>query len=318
MMFHIPEVLDNYLKLKKRQAILYYQGPLLYPVIAEMSQYMRYNISENLSIREKVFYIFIEMAQNVRNYSAERTPLAENGKDTGIGLVVLQQDDEKLQLTTCNLVREEQIPRLKERIARIATLDRKALRELKSELRNQALLQNHHSGNIGLVDIALKSGNPIEAEWLAVEGKGIYFLISATISKYTNTMEDLIIEGEKGTYLSPDVHFSAETGICEIKGESYQEETFEFFNKLTAWLNEYTEKAKKPITFNFKLSYFNTSSSRAILDMLAILKKYKDAGGQVEVNWYYLESDDNMLEEAEDFQADAGLNFNLIPMKEEA
>ncbi len=317
-MFHIPEVLDNYLNLKTRQAILYYQGPLLYPVIAEMSQYMRYNISESLSIREKVFYIFIELAQNVRNYSAERTPLAENGKDTGIGLVLLQQDDEKLKLTTCNLVQDGQIPRLKERIARIATLERKALRELKSELRNQALLQNHHSGNIGLVDIALKSGNPIEAEWLPVEGKGLYFLISATISKYTNTMEDLIIEGEKGTYLSPDVHFSAETGICEIKGESYQEETFEFFNKLTAWLSEYTEKVKKPIVFNFKLSYFNTSSSRAILDMLAILKKYKKAGGQVEVNWYYLESDDNMLEEAEDFQADSELAFNIIPIKEEA
>lgn len=317
-MFHIPEVLDNYLNLKTRQAILYYQGPLLYPVIAEMSQYMRYNISESLSIREKVFYIFIELAQNVRNYSAERTPLAENGKDTGIGLVLLQQDDEKLKLTTCNLVRAEQMPRLQERIARIATLDRKALRELKSELRNQALLQNHHSGNIGLVDIALKSGNPIEAEWLPVEGGGLYFLISATISKYTNTMEDLIIEGEKGTYLSPDVHFSAETGICEIKGESYQEETFEFFNKLSAWLSEYTEKVKRPIVFNFKLSYFNTSSSRAILDLLAILKKYKKAGGQVEVNWYYLESDDNMLEEAEDFQADSELAFNIIPIKEEA
>ncbi len=131
-------------------------------------------------------------------------------------------------------------------------------------------------------------------------------------------MEDLIIEGEKGTYLSPDVHFSAETGICEIKGESYQEETFEFFNKLSAWLSEYTEKVKRPIVFNFKLSYFNTSSSRAILDMLAILKKYKKAGGQVEVNWYYLESDDNMLEEAEDFQADSELAFNIIPIKEEA
>ena len=45
-------------------------------------------------------------------------------------------------------------------------------------------------------------------------------------------MEDLTIQGQKGTYLNPKVTFNASTGVCEIEGESYQEETFEFFTRL--------------------------------------------------------------------------------------
>lgn len=125
-------------------------------------------------------------------------------------------------------------------------------------------------------------------------------------------MNDLIIKGEKKTYFTPDVNFSATTGICEIAGESYQEETFEFFNRLIAWIDEFVMKVRKPITMNFKLTYFNTSSARAIQEMIMLLKKYKEQGGQVTINWYYQDEEDSTYEEAEDMQAQTKLEFNMI------
>ncbi|MCS6795291.1 MAG: DUF1987 domain-containing protein [Raineya sp.] len=129
-------------------------------------------------------------------------------------------------------------------------------------------------------------------------------------------MKDLIIVGEKKTYFTPDVNFSAATGICTIAGESYQEETFEFFNRLIAWLEEYIIKVRKPIQMNFKLTYFNTSSARAIQEMVMILKKYQSQGGQVTINWYYVDEDDSTYEEAQDMQAQVGISFNMIKMNE--
>ncbi|PKQ69995.1 DUF1987 domain-containing protein [Raineya orbicola] len=128
-------------------------------------------------------------------------------------------------------------------------------------------------------------------------------------------MEDLIIRGEKKTYFTPDVNFSASTGICTISGESYQEETFEFFNRLIAWLEEYIVKIRKPIEMNYKLTYFNTSSARAIQEMVIMLKKYKDQGGNVTINWYYVDEEDSTYEEAEDMQAQVGIRFNMIKME---
>ncbi len=318
MNFDHSFVFQTYKDFKNRNTIVSYQGPLLYSVIAEISHYIRGNISDIMPVREKVFYIFIELAQNIRNHSAERTLLQENGKSTGIGTVFLTEEEDKFILAMGNLVNLSQFAHLKQRCDEIIQADRRSLRDLKSRFRTEALEQNHQSGNIGLVDVALKSGNPLEIQWIDVDQAHCYFLISVSVSKVNvNVMEDLIIEGEKGTYLSPDVYFSAERGVCEIKGESYQEETFEFYNKLTSWLGEYIEKVKKPITFDFKLTYFNTSSSRAILDMLNLLKQYQEEGGEVTINWYYLTSDENMIEEAEDFQSDSALKFNLIPVDEE-
>lgn len=123
-------------------------------------------------------------------------------------------------------------------------------------------------------------------------------------------MEDLKIKGEKNVYFIPFVNFSAETGLCELGGESYLEDTFQFYSVLLNWLTDYTTQIRKPITFNFSLSYFNTASSRSILDILNILKQYEEQGGSVTVNWHFQEWDEDLKQEVEDFAIDANLTIH--------
>jgi hypothetical protein len=125
-------------------------------------------------------------------------------------------------------------------------------------------------------------------------------------------MENLEIKGSTGTYLTPTVNFSAESGVCELKGESYHEDTFEFYNQLGSWVEKFIAEVKKPLTLNINLTYFNTASSRGILDLLNIVKGYEDQGGKVVVNWYYNNWDEDMLEEIEDMAEDSGLNINKV------
>lgn len=126
-------------------------------------------------------------------------------------------------------------------------------------------------------------------------------------------MEDIHIEGSHDNYFIPTVHFNANTGICELSGESFLEDTVEFYKPLIEWLKKYTGEIKKPIAFIIKLTYFNTSTSRCILDILNILKDYEDDGGEVVVNWHYDENDGDMEEDIEDYVIDTGLDINLIP-----
>ena len=66
-------------------------------------------------------------------------------------------------------------------------------------------------------------------------------------------MENLLIKGAHDVYFVPTVTLDASTGIFEIKGESYLEETVKFYRKILDWIEEYIEKIAQPITFNFKL-----------------------------------------------------------------
>ncbi|MCQ2975304.1 MAG: DUF1987 domain-containing protein [Bacteroidales bacterium] len=126
-------------------------------------------------------------------------------------------------------------------------------------------------------------------------------------------LEDIVIEGSHKNFFTPSVSFNAKTGICELSGESFLEDTADFYKPLVDWLVEFTTKIKKPIAFLIKLTYFNTSTSRCILDLLNVLKDYEDEGGEVTVNWHYDENDSDMQEDIEDYMIDTGLEITMIP-----
>lgn len=128
-------------------------------------------------------------------------------------------------------------------------------------------------------------------------------------------MENLEIQGQLSTFFTPSVNFSAETGICELSGESYLEDAFQFYDILMNWVNQYFEEGNNELEMNIRLTYFNTSSSRAILDLLRLLKNYQESRDyKVIVNWYYPNPDyDEMKAEAEDYIDETGLSMNLIP-----
>ena len=130
-------------------------------------------------------------------------------------------------------------------------------------------------------------------------------------------MKSLNIEAVQDSPYYPEVNFDATTGVCELKGESYMEEAYKFYTPLLNWLREYTLNEEKSVTFNIKLTYFNTNSSRLLLDMFDILKKSVDAGNKVQINWYFETDDPDIKDEVEDFEIETGLSINLIPFDEE-
>ncbi len=123
-------------------------------------------------------------------------------------------------------------------------------------------------------------------------------------------MKNLDIKGYKEEYFIPTVHFNAETGNCEISGESYLDDTAEFYEPIINWITEYIEKVNKPLRFNFKLDYFNSSSYKRLYEILMILKDYESTGGQVSVNWYFSEGEHELVEEVDDLKFSTNININ--------
>lgn len=126
-------------------------------------------------------------------------------------------------------------------------------------------------------------------------------------------MEPISIEGSPKT---PTVIFDASEGIIEIKGRSIPENSIEFYKPLVDWLEEY-KKDPLPLTkVNIQLEYFNTSSSKCILDVFKKLEAIHKAKHDVEVNWYYEEDDEDMLEAGEDYESIIRIPFKMIEIAE--
>jgi hypothetical protein len=121
-------------------------------------------------------------------------------------------------------------------------------------------------------------------------------------------MDKIVIQKTK---TSPEIIMDFDKGILDIVGESYPENAVMFYKPVFDWLSN-AISSKKALKVNFKLDYFNTSSSKCVIDILDTLDKYFSESGQVEVKWFYREDDDDMLETGEEFSSDIKVPFELI------
>jgi hypothetical protein len=113
------------------------------------------------------------------------------------------------------------------------------------------------------------------------------------------------------TKSSPEIIMDFEQGLLEINGESYPENAIAFYRPVFDWLNNVI-KSKKPLDVNFRLNYFNTSSSKCVIDILDMLDKYHLDSGSIKIKWFYEDGDDDMLETGEEFSSDLTVPFELI------
>lgn len=124
-------------------------------------------------------------------------------------------------------------------------------------------------------------------------------------------MDNLIISATKD---SPDISFDSDKNILEIRGKSYPENALEFFTPVFNWINEYLEKDhNEKITVNIGLYYFNSSSSKILLDLCDIFEEACENGKNIILNWIYEEGDEDSLEFAEILSEDLdALEFKLV------
>lgn len=101
----------------------------------------------------------------------------------------------------------------------------------------------------------------------------------------------------EGTEDTPRVMLDKATGIFEISGRSLPEDAAEFYSPILNWLTEYSKASNPKTEFVIKLEYFNTASSKLILDTLS---KLEDINGAT-VLWYHYEDDEDMQEAGQEF-----------------
>lgn len=126
-------------------------------------------------------------------------------------------------------------------------------------------------------------------------------------------MEPIIIEGTPKT---PAVRFDSKQGIVEIKGRSIPENSTEFYKPMVDWLEQYALNPAPKSVVNINLEYFNTSSSKCILDIFKKLEAIHKAKNEVVVNWYYEEDDEDMLEAGEDYESIIRIPFKMIEVED--
>jgi SiaC family regulatory phosphoprotein len=125
-------------------------------------------------------------------------------------------------------------------------------------------------------------------------------------------MENFYLEETSKT---PKLSFNSETGKFLMSGRSIPENSIEFYRPLFEWLDEYVKGPKPQTIFDIQLEYFNTSSSKCLVEIFRRLEKI--GSDKVLINWFYEEDDEDMQESGEDFKEIIDIEIVLNSVKGE-
>ena len=122
-------------------------------------------------------------------------------------------------------------------------------------------------------------------------------------------MDPIIISATEDT---PGIKLDATNDIFELSGRSLPEDVVKFYKPILDWLDEYSQSPNETTVFDFKLSYFNTASSKIILDILMKLEGIHNDGRNITIKWHYPSDDEDMMEAGEEYADIVDVPIELI------
>lgn len=172
---------EYYSLIQHENLIISYKGPVTPVIMAEISTDIRNKLADNPKAGRKVFSVFMELAQNILFYSAEKITFS-NRKDS-VGLLLITETDEEYIFSCGNMVENAYVEEIVESGEVINSMDKDDLRKLKKEQRNKPQGERSKGAGIGLIQVALTSGNPLQMEVRRVDEHVAFFSLSVKINK---------------------------------------------------------------------------------------------------------------------------------------
>jgi hypothetical protein len=118
---------------------------------------------------------------------------------------------------------------------------------------------------------------------------------------------------KRRTASTPYVLVDEEKNYMRMEGRSFHENIAEFFKEINDWLDGYLASDFGVFTFDCEMNYFNSSTVKALLNMILRMDKRSFGGNKVIINWITTSDNEIIIECGEDFKEDvSNLEFNLV------
>ena len=122
-------------------------------------------------------------------------------------------------------------------------------------------------------------------------------IMSSILEKYSHNLPVIDIQTENGIF-----DFS---GISNIENAEAFEPTFDLIKR-------YVQNPAPKTVINCRFEYFNTATSRLLMEMFDLFEKAHNQGNNVIVNWHYNSKDIDMKDSGVLYQELSDLPFQQI------
>jgi len=159
---------------------LIWSGHITHEVGKEVLSFTETQLNENdveSNLRRRVFSILVEIIENVAKYS----PGVEPEEKYGMPIAVIKMTNKTYFLTTGNLILNTGVADLKEKLDTVNKYDRAGLKELYRKSLLDQTPGYDSTGNMGLIDMARKSGSKLIYEFEKINDLYSYYTLTVKV-----------------------------------------------------------------------------------------------------------------------------------------
>ncbi len=176
------ELYNRFRTMMDNHIVLSFKGEITSDIITMILQIMELKmdeVQEKGAVKKKIFNILVECMQNLYHHSEA----IDDDLHTKSAMLELKFDDEFYYITTGNYIKMEGVAKLKDRIIRVNSLSKDELRQYYREILDNNQISNKGGADLGMIDMARKSGEKLDYEFVDVNADFAFFGLKVKVSK---------------------------------------------------------------------------------------------------------------------------------------
>lgn len=155
---------------------LVYEGEFSHDIMKMFTSMAEQNMekaNEDRMIRRRVFHVMVECLQNMTKHSDEY----DEDDRIGNGLFIVGKSEEHWNIITANKIYKSRIDDLKKSIDEINSMTVEELKVLYKKQIREGVLSEKGGAGLGLIDIARKTGERLDYQFLPLDDNESYFFL---------------------------------------------------------------------------------------------------------------------------------------------
>ncbi len=181
----LKRIFKLYRTMEMEDIILSFNGIVTADFLASVLHLMEtkmQSLDETSKRKKKVFNVLVECIQNLYHHIDDDISLqGKTKKEPRTALIMVVKNEEGFLIQTGNYIERELALELEERLIKINSLDKEQLRDYYQSVLCNGTVSDKGTAGLGMIDIARKSGNKLEYEFLDIDENHCFFSLNVKI-----------------------------------------------------------------------------------------------------------------------------------------
>jgi hypothetical protein len=180
------DIYEFYDKMERNKIMLSFKGDITSELLTSILQIMESkldNLQEEPKIKKKVYNVLVECLQNLYHHlDVDLNDNSEKAKKYRSAIFMIGKIGTEYNIITGNYILNENVASLREKLNRINVMSKDELKEYYKEILNNDEFSEKGGGGLGMIDIARKSGQKLNFNFVDIDDQFSFFSLNIKIS----------------------------------------------------------------------------------------------------------------------------------------